>query len=133
MKPANIPRTDYDWNYFEEYKLFQEFLIKNPATKKMKDFNHILAPKGNPFNHITDAMLPYMKNLPKNHLEKQMYAKFHEDISRGIELRLLTDDEFIQRLEDKVKKGYQFSFLMNKPEDVSIKDWIAKIEKISYK
>ncbi len=43
-----------------------------------------------------------------------MYAKLHEDISRGIELKLLTEDEFIQRIEDKVKKGYYIHFLRDK-------------------
>ena len=62
-----------------------------------------------------------------------MYAKLHKDISRGIELKLLTEDEFIRRIEDEVKKGYYSHFLRDKPDEVSIKDWIAKIEKISYK
>lgn len=35
----------------------------------------------------------------------QNIVKFHEDISRGIELRILTDEEFIQRIEKKVEKG----------------------------
>ncbi|KKL26617.1 hypothetical protein LCGC14_2393510 [marine sediment metagenome] len=96
--PANIPRTIYNWNYFEEYALIEEFLINNPMTEKIRKFNQRLAPEGNPFDHITGAMLPYMKKLPKNHLEKQMYAKLHKDISRGIELKLLTEDEFIQRI-----------------------------------
>ncbi len=43
------------------------------------------------------------------------------------------DQEFIQRIEDKVKKGYYIHFLKDKPNDVIIKDWVAKISKISYK
>ena len=93
----------------------------------------ILAPKGNPFDHILDAMLPYMKKLPKNVLERQMLAKFDADFTKGIELRLLTDEEFIQRIEDRIKKGHKFTFLMDKPEGVSVRNWIAKIERISYK
>jgi len=78
-------------------------------------------------------MLPYMNTLPKNVPERQMQAKFDTDFTRGIELRLLNDEEFIQRIEVRLKKGHKFTFLMDKPEDVSVRDWIAEVEKISYK
>ncbi len=133
LNPTTIPRTDYDWEYFEQFDMIRDFLIKNPTTKKMKKFNSILAPKGDPFKHIIDAMRPYMKKLPKNHLERQMYAKLDADISRGIEQRLLTEEEFIQRIEEQIEKGYQHSFLRDKPDNMSIKEWIDKISKISHK
>ena len=52
-------------------------------------------------------MLSYTKSLPKTHKDKAIYRKLDEIFTAGIEARLLTKDEYIERLKEKVKKGYR--------------------------
>lgn len=96
--PSNAPRIEIDWDYLEQYQEIKKYLIKNPHTEKAKEFNQILAPKGNPFEEFEGKMLNYANRLPKAHKDKAINQKLHEILTVGIELRLLNREEFLDKL-----------------------------------
>ena len=86
----------------------------------MKEYNKILAPKGAPQEQFIEEMLSYTKSLPKTHKDKAIYQKLNEIFTAGIEVRLLTKDEYIERLKEKVRKGYRiFLFDPLKPATIN--------------
>lgn len=72
----------------------------------MKEFNNVLAPEGNPSERFEEDMLNYAHILPQAHKDKMIHQKLDEIFTAGIELRLLNREEFIQKLKEKVGKGY---------------------------
>jgi len=72
----------------------------------MKEYNNILAPRGDPHKKFLNEMLSYAKILLKAHKDKAINQKLNEIFTSGIELRLLTKEEYIDRLKEKVRKGY---------------------------
>ena len=70
----------------------------------MKEFNKFLAPEGDPFEEFTEKMLDYTLSLPKAHKDAMINAKLDEMFTSGIEVRLLTKDEYFERLKEKVRK-----------------------------
>jgi hypothetical protein len=85
----------------------------------MKEYNKIIAPKGNLHEKFLDEMLRYSKNLPKGHKDKAINQKLDEIFTSGIEVRLSTKEEYIERLKEKVSKGYRvFLFDPIKPTTV---------------
>ena len=85
----------------------------------MKEYNKILAPKGNPHEKFLGGMLSYTKALPKVHKDKAIYNKLDEIFTSSIEVRLLNKDEYIEKLKEKVRKGYRiFLFDPIKPTTV---------------
>lgn len=117
--PKNSPEIKLDWVYLDEYDEIKEFLIKNPCTDKANEFNKILAPKGNMFEEFTQEMLNYAITLPKGHKDKMINAKLDEIFTSGINVRLLNKDEYIERLKEKVRKGYRiFLFDLLKPTTI---------------
>lgn len=91
----------------EEYEPIKEFLIVNPCTDKVKEFNHILAPQGNPYNATINRLLNYAKELPQAHKDAMINRKMDEIFTKGIDVKLLNKDEYIERLKTKVRKGHR--------------------------
>lgn len=117
--PKNSPEIKIDWDYLEEYNETKEFLLKNPCTDKMREFNNILAPKGNPFEEFLEETLKYAIELPKAYKDKMINQKLDEIFTQGIEPRLLNKEEYIAKLKEKVRKGYRlFLFDPLKPTTV---------------
>jgi len=110
--PQNSPRISLDWEYIEDFEPIKEFLIKNPCTDKMKEFNAILAPRGDPYDSFLDEMVNYAKELPKLHKDAMVNAKLDEIFTKGINVRLLDKDEYIEKLKAKVRGGQRL-FLFN--------------------
>ena len=106
LNPSNAPKIEIDWDYIEQYREVENCLIKDPSTEKMKEFNNALAPNGNPFRKFEEEIINYARSLPKAHKDKAINQKFDEILTAGIELRLLNKEEFLDKLKDKVKKGY---------------------------
>jgi hypothetical protein len=85
----------------------------------MKEYNKIIAPKGNPHEKFIDEMLDYIKKLPKTHKDKAIYQKLDEIFTSGIEVRLLNKEEYIQKLKEKVIMGQRiFLFDPSKPTTI---------------
>lgn len=117
--PKNSPEIKLDWDNLNEYDEIEEFLIKNPCTDKEDDFNKLLAPKGNLFEEFKQEILDYTISLPKGHKDKMINAKLNEIFTSGVDVRLLNKDEFIERLKEKVRKGYRiFLFDPLKPTTI---------------
>ena len=87
----------------------------------MREFNRILAPKGNPHEEFLNEMLSYAKTLPKNHKDKAFYQKLDEIFTSGIALRLLNKEEYIHRLEEKVLLGQRI-FLFNPLKPTTVEE-----------
>ncbi len=119
--PSNAPKIEVDWEYLEQYQEFENYLIKDPRTEKAKEFNQILAPKGNPFEEFEVKMLDYAINLPKTHKDKMINQKLDEILTAGIELRLLNKEEFLDKLKDKVRKGYHL-YLFDRLKPTTIEE-----------
>ncbi|TET00490.1 MAG: hypothetical protein E3J90_03970 [Promethearchaeota archaeon] len=81
--PDNAPKIEVDCDNLEQYQLYEKCLIKNPITDKMKEFNQILAPKGNPFKKFEEEMLNYAHNLTKAHKDKMIHQKLDEILNRN--------------------------------------------------
>ena len=105
--PSNAPKIEVDWDYVEQFQVVENYLIKDPRTEKTKEFNQLLAPKGNPFREFEEKTINYAKSLPKAHKDKAISQKLDEILTADIELRLLNGEEFIDRLKSKVRKGYR--------------------------
>jgi hypothetical protein len=119
LNPKNSPKIEVDWDYWEEFNIVKDHLIKNPTTNKMREFNKILAPKGNPQEKFIDEMLSYTKTLPKTHKDKAIHQKLDEIFTSSVEVRLLNKEEYIQRLKEKVLIGQRiFLFDPLKPTTV---------------
>ena len=73
----------------------------------MREYNKIIAPKGNPHEKFIDEMLSYKKSLPNTHKDKAIHQKLDEIFTSSIEVRLLNKEEYIERLKEKVRKGYR--------------------------
>lgn len=119
--PRNAPKIEVDWDYLEQYREIENFLIKKPRTEKAKEYNQILAPKGNPFKEFESEMLSYAKKLPKAHKDKMVNHKLDEIFTAGIELRLLNREEFLEKLKDKVRKGYKL-YLFDRLKPTTIEE-----------
>lgn len=131
--PVNIPKTTINWEHVEDYNLIEEFLFKNPPTEMMKAFNNKLAPHGNPFEQPIEELVDYMKTLPKGQKEKLLHKRLHSTFTEGIELRLLIEDEFVNNILDKIRRGYRFPCYDNKLEDESTEDRIRRSFRTEYK
>lgn len=119
LNPQNSPKIEINWDYWEEFAAVKNHLIENPTTDKMKEYNKIIAPHGNPHEKFIDEMLSYAKSLPHTHKDKVIYQKLDEIFTAGIEVRLLNRDEYIEKLKEKVRKGYRvFLFDPIKPTTV---------------
>jgi len=119
LNPRNSAKIEVDWEYWEEFNIVKDHLIKNPTTNKMRQYNKIIAPKGNPHEEFLDEMLTYTKSLPKTHKDKAIHQKLDEIFTSGIEVRLLNKEEYIQRLKEKVLVGQRiFLFDPLKPTTV---------------
>lgn len=95
------------------------FKITTPITNKMREFNRVLAPKGNPHEKFLGEMLDYTKSLPKTHKDKAINQKLDEIFTSGIEMRLLNKEEYIAKLKEKVLMGQRiFLFDPLKPTTV---------------
>ena len=73
----------------------------------MKEYNRILAPKGNPHEKFLEEMLSYAKSLPKTHKDKAINQKLDEIFTLGVEVRLLNEEEYFEKLKEKVRKGHR--------------------------
>ncbi len=82
-------------------------MIEIPCTDKERKFNSALIPNGNPFEQPINNLLNYVKELPKLHKNEIIYQKMDEMFTKGIDVRLLNKEEYIERLKDKVRKGYR--------------------------
>ena len=119
LSPSNAPKIELDWEYIEQYQEVKNYLIKNPRTEKAKKYNNALAPKGNPFREFEEEIINYANALPKAHKDKAINQKLDEIFTSGIELRLLNREEFLDKLKDKVRKGYRlFLFDPLKPTTI---------------
>ena len=117
--PDNSPNITIKWDHLERFKTFENHLIKNPTTDKMKSYNEILVPHGNPFEPFLDDMLKYVKELPKAHKDAMINKKLDEIFTSGVEVRLLNKEEYIQKLKEKVMMGQRiFLFDPFKPTTV---------------
>jgi hypothetical protein len=105
LNPKNSPKIEVDWEYWEEFNIVKDHLIKNPTTDLMKKYNKIIAPQGNPQEKFIDEMLSYTKSLPKTHKDNAVHQKLDEIITSSIEVRLLNKDEYIEKLKEKVIMG----------------------------
>jgi tetrahydrodipicolinate N-succinyltransferase len=105
LNSKNSPKIEVDWEYWDEFNIVKDHLIKNPTTSKMKEFNKIIAPKGNPHEKFIEEMLSYTKSLPKTHKDRAIYQKLDEIFTSGIEVRQLNKEEYVQRLKEKVLMG----------------------------
>jgi hypothetical protein len=115
----NSPKIEIDWEYWEEFDIIKDHLIKNPTTDKMKEYNQILAPQGNPHERFLDEMLSYAKSLPNTHKDKAINQKLDEIFTSRIEVRLLNKEEYIEKLKEKVSGGFRvFLFDPIKPTTV---------------
>ena len=105
LNPDNSPKIEVDCEYWEEFNIVKDHLIRNPTTNKMREYNKIIAPKGNPHEKFIDEMLSYTRSLPKTHKDKAIYNKLDEIFTSGVDVRLLNKDEYIQKLKEKVLMG----------------------------
>jgi hypothetical protein len=121
LNPDNTPKIEIDWEYWEEYDVVKDHLIKNPVTNKMREHNKIIAPEGNPQEKFIEEMLSYAKTVPKTHKDKAIYNKLDEIFTSGIEVRLLNKEEYIQRLKEKVLMGQRI-FLFNPIKPTTIEE-----------
>ena len=121
LNPKNSPKIEINWEYWEEFDVVKDHLIRNPTTEKMREYNNILAPKGNPQEKFLDEMLSYAKSLPKAHKDKAINQKLDEIFTAGIDVRLLTKEEYIERLKEKVRKGYH-TFLFDSLIPITIEE-----------
>ena len=104
--PKNTPKIELNWDHVDEFNEFKEFLIEKPCTDKEREFNLVLAPHGNPFEPVIDDLLRYTKGLPKAHKDAMLHQKLDEIFTKGIDVRLLNKEEYIDRLKQKVRAGY---------------------------
>ena len=121
LRPENSPKIEVDWEYWEEFDVVKDHLIKNPITNKMREFNRVLAPKGNPQERFIDEMLSYAISLPKTHKDKAINQKLDEIFTTGIEVRLLNQEEYIQKLKEKVLMGQRI-FLFDSLKPTTVKE-----------
>ena len=78
----------------------------------MKEYDQILALKGDPHKRFMEEMLSYAQILPKSHRDKMINQKLNEIFTSGIDLRLLNKEEYIKKLKEKARRGYRV-FLFN--------------------
>ena len=119
--PDNSPNIELEWDHVEEYNEFKEFLIENPRTDKEREFNSALIPNGNPFEQPINDLLNYVKELPNAHKDKMLHQKMDEIFTKGVEVRLLNNEEYIEKLKQKVRKGYRV-FLFNPIKPTTIEE-----------
>lgn len=119
LNHANSPKIGVDWDYLEEFDAIKDHLIENPTTDKMKEYDRLLAPKGNPHEKFLDEMLNYAKSLPKTHKDKAINQKLDEIFTTGVEVRLLNEKEYIEKLKEKARKGYRM-FLFDRLKPVTV-------------
>ena len=72
-----------------------------------RNYRNDFAPQGDPFGKFEKEMLNYARRLPKAHKDQMIRQKLDRVITEGIEARLLTREEYFQRLKAKIKSGYK--------------------------
>ena len=63
-------------------------------------------------------MLSYAKKLPKAHKDAMLQQKLDQIITKGIEVRLLNKEQYIDRLIQKARKNRIFLFDPIKPTTI---------------
>jgi hypothetical protein len=121
LNPKNSPKIEVNWEDWEEFYIVKDHLIKNPTTNKMREYNKIIAPRGNPHEKFIDEMLSYAHSLPKTHKDKAIHQKLDEIFTSGVEVRLLTKDEYIEKLKEKVMMGQRI-FLFDPSKHTTIEE-----------
>jgi hypothetical protein len=74
-------------------------------------------------------MLSYTRSLPKTHRDKAIYNKLDEIFTSSIEVRLLTKEEYIQKLKEKVMMGQRI-FLFDPLKPTTVKEIEQKKDEI---
>jgi len=69
------------------------------------------------------------ETLPKTHKDKTIHQKLDEIFTAGIEVRLLNKNEYIERLKEKVRKGYRI-FLFDPIKPITIEEIDRKKDEI---
>jgi hypothetical protein len=129
LNPKNSPKIEIDWDYWNEFNIVKDHLIKNPTTNKMREYNKIIAPHGNIHEKFLDEMLSYTKSLPKTQRDKAIHQKLDEIFTSGVEVRLLNKEEYIQKLKEKVMMGQRI-FLFDPLKPITIEEMEQKKDKL---
>ncbi len=102
FKPKKIEKSVFD-NINPEDDIFIELLCKTLPGLKLskieKQFNEIMLPGSNSLNDYIDNLAKKIKEIPEYKREKYCLETLRKEFETGIDIRLLDDKEFKERLK----------------------------------
>lgn len=98
---ANEQIDSINWKGLKNFDILSDFVIHKPQSDLEKKFNDILCPGYNDLEKTVDKLVSYAEAQPKKYRAKRVENQLIQMIEEGIEVRLLTEEEFQQKLNEK--------------------------------